>query len=244
MPWRPCLKWLGKLSREDLNAMGGIVGAFWYAVVTSSRRLGLSNLDLVYGDSIAPDEKLRFCRESFKNILKCMLDYYHFSFRTDSIMDLVTMDRATEEKMRSLVESGQGVLVFSSHLGNWEMLAAYFARFVNARLLARSHDQFKHFVEDCRSRYNVGTYSDNTLVTMKKIVLGLKKGEFIGFVLDRNIKNTHGMMIDFMGPPAFPPFFPVKLALKSGVPVVGRFMVPEGGDIASNRRRDPCHSPG
>lgn len=222
------LNWLSTLSRETLHTIGRTIGSLWYTMVSSSRTLGLDNLDLVYGTSVSRKEKTSFCRESFKSILVCMLDYYHFSFHTESIMDLVTMDRATEEKMQALVEGGQGVLVFSSHLGNWEMLAAYFGRFITANLLARPQEQFVHFVADCRNRYHVSTLSDSTIITMKKILQKLKKGEFIGFILDRNIKNASGMMIDFMGHPAFTPYFPVKLALKSGAPVVGMFMIPEG----------------
>jgi Kdo2-lipid IVA lauroyltransferase/acyltransferase len=212
---------------ERLHALARGVGSFWFHAIGSSRKLGMDNLDLVFGASISRDEKACFCRESFKNILLCVMDYYHYSFRTDEYRDKVVIDPVSERRLRDLLEKGKGGLIFSAHLGNWELLASFLTQYAATSVLARQQKGFEPYVVACRDRHNVHTLPDNSTLP-RDIISRLRRGELVGFALDRNLRHTKGIMVDFLGRPAYTLYTPVLLAMKSKAPVAGAFMVKEG----------------
>jgi Kdo2-lipid IVA lauroyltransferase/acyltransferase len=214
--------------RDALHAISKGFGSAWYYLIPSSRALGIRNLDKVYGDSISHEQKAFICRESFKGILTCMMDYYYFSFHPEDIESLVIIDPGFEEKIRPVIEAGKGILVFSAHIGNWELLASYMKKFAPTNILARKHKDFSTYVIDCRKRHGVDTIPDDSVTSMKKVLAKLNQGEMVGFILDRNLRDIEGIMVDFMGIPAFTPYYPVKLAQKKGIPVMGMFLLREG----------------
>jgi len=217
------------MTRKSLHVLGKGIGIIWYNMITASRRLGHNNLDMVYGHSVSSRNKALYCMESFKNILVCMMDFYYFSFHTNAIMDHIYIDTQTQERIRSIVDKGQGALFFSAHLGNWELLASCMGRFLPMSLLSRNQKRFAGYIEGCRDRHGVNTlYDDSTIGSIKNILSRLGDGELVGIVLDRNLRDVRGIVDDFLGYPAFTPYYPVKLAMKAKVPVVGAFLVPEG----------------
>ena len=222
------LKALRSLPRDTLHAIGTGFGSAWFHLIASSRGLGLDNLDRVFGKSVPRDQKEYFCRESFKNILECMLDFYYFSFHPEEIESHILADPEAEERVRAILDKGRGALVFSAHIGNWELLASYMGRIAPINLLTRRHKDFNHYVTDCRARHHVDTIYDDSMTSMKKILRRLRQGEMVGLIIDRNLRHVDGMMVDFMGSPAFTPYYPVKLALKTGAPVIGIFLLQEG----------------
>ncbi len=222
------LKALRSLPRDKLHAIGTGFGSAWFHLIASSRGLGLDNLDRVFGKSVPRGQKEYFCRESFKNILKCMLDFYYFSFHPEEIESHILADPEAEERVRAILDKGRGALVFSAHIGNWELLASYMGRIAPINLLTRRHKDFNRYVRDCRARHHVDTIYDDSMTSMKKILRRLRQGEMVGLIIDRNLRHVGGMMVDFMGSPAFTPYYPVKLALKTGAPVIGIFLLREG----------------
>jgi Kdo2-lipid IVA lauroyltransferase/acyltransferase len=221
------LKLLSKVPRKTLHAMARGIGAFWFSAIGSSRQLGMDNLDLVYGDTVDRSRKEYFCRESFKNILQCMLDYYYFSFRPEEWKGIVTIDPVSEARIRGLVEKGRGALFCSAHLGNWELLASFMNQYMPTSLLTRQQKAFDRYMVECRLRHRVGTLHDHATLP-RDIIASLKKGGLVGFALDRNLRNTKGVITDFLGSPAYTPYFPILFALKSKAPMVAAFMVREG----------------
>ncbi len=219
---------LRHLSRDSLHVISKGFGSAWYYLIPSSRKLGIRNLDRVYGESISRQRKAFICRESFKNILTCMMDFYYFSFHPEDIESHVVFDPSLEEKLRPIIDKGKGILVCSAHIGNWELLASYMKKFAPTNILGRKEKDFDHYVTDCRKRHGVDTIHDESMTSMKKVLTKLNQGEMVGFILDRNIRDIEGIMVDFMGNPAFTPYYPVKVALKTGIPVMGMFLLQEG----------------
>ena len=50
----------------------------------------------------------------------------------------------------------------------------------------------------------------------------------VSFIFDRNLSHSKGIIAEFMGKPAFTPYFPVNIAMEGHVPVVGAFLIQEG----------------
>jgi len=215
------------MPRGVLLALARGVGSLWYNLIPSSRQLGLNNLDLVFANTISKKEKARICRESLKSILTCMMDFYYFSHRKESPEFKVLVDPACEEKIRSITGKGKGALILTAHLGNWELLFWYLRRFGKISPLARNQKDFERYVVECRARYGVGTIYDSSSST-QLISDILARGEMVAFIFDRNLSHTKGIIAEFMGHPAFTPYFPVNIAMNGHVPVVGAFLTQEG----------------
>jgi len=78
-----------------------------------------------------------------------------------------------------------------------------------------------------RAKHGIKTVHDSS-AEVKELTGRLNKGELAFCILDRNVSHAKGVVVDFMGQPAFTPYFPVNLAYWGQVPVVPAFLIEEG----------------
>jgi KDO2-lipid IV(A) lauroyltransferase len=199
-------------------------GRFWYGLVSPCRNLGLSNLDLAFGDSLSRREKADICRKSFQNVLIQMMLFYHYSFLSSEERAAFLDNPEELGKLTRLADSGRGALVLSAHLGNWELMNSYLAENNDLYFISRKDKVFDRYVTDCRNKYGVKTMHDKRSLS-RKITGELKEGAFVVTVYDRNVGRTKGITEKFFGKDVFAPYHPVNIAVYSGVPVAAVFLV-------------------
>lgn len=119
---------------------------------------------------------------------------------------------------------GQGVLVATAHLGNWELSA-----FTHAIMTAPMHivvrpldnQRLNAFVERRRG------LSGNPIIRKKEAARGilraLERGEAVGILIDQNSTREEGVFIDFFGRKACANAAFVKFAHRTGAAVVPGF---------------------
>ena len=56
------------LPRRVAVALGQVLGLAAYLVLAGDRRVALANLDIAFGDAMAPEEKRRLARAAFKTL--------------------------------------------------------------------------------------------------------------------------------------------------------------------------------
>jgi KDO2-lipid IV(A) lauroyltransferase len=87
-------------------------------------------------------------------------------------------------------------------------------------------DYFDRVLERLRLRHgNRVIYRDNGVRGMFTV---LKENGFLGILPDQVVKPPHGILADFLGRPAWTTVMPVKLALKTGSPILPFFIHREG----------------
>ncbi len=104
------------------------------------------------------------------------------------------------ENWKSAHDRGKGVLFASSHLGNWEMIAAA-GNSMSLTMVTRRNkpEWFRKKLESARAELNIREAYDPR--TLPIILKALRKGESVGFVVDQYAPPPAGVAVKFFGAP-------------------------------------------
>ncbi|MBN2254564.1 MAG: lysophospholipid acyltransferase family protein [Deltaproteobacteria bacterium] len=120
----------------------------------------------------------------------------------------------------------KGILFYTGHFGNWELLAACFGlKNMRVTIVYRALDNpvLENFVAWFRS------FTGHKVIpkggAFQRIVELLGCNEMIGILIDQNVAWKEGVFVDFLGRPASTTRRFADLALKTGAPVVSAFII-------------------
>jgi KDO2-lipid IV(A) lauroyltransferase len=141
-------------------------------------------------------------------------------------------DEATEQCIERML-AGEGTILVTGHLGNWEVAAAYLAaRGVQLAAVVKrqSNERFDEWI--ARSRCDVGiepVYMDEA----RDVVPGLlAAGRSVALVADQDARSR-GVVVPFLGRPASTFTGPARFALATGSALVFGLAVREGSGYRS-----------
>ncbi|MBC8018183.1 MAG: lysophospholipid acyltransferase family protein [Verrucomicrobia bacterium] len=120
----------------------------------------------------------------------------------------------------------KGLVFFTGHCGNWELIALSFKRLFNDTMSVVARKQNNPYlntmVERMRMQY------DNSVIykhgALRPIISRLKKDAVIGILADQAVLAEEGVLIDVLGRKAWASKAPVVIAQKTGAPVIPAFI--------------------
>lgn len=122
--WTP-LWWLG--GKPLHKAVCHLMAALLYVTMPERRRIALTNLDLVFGDTKTPREKRRIIYRMYHHFTRFFLDLTWHKVYWPAKRRATELRAVNAEALDRAVKEGRGVLIVSAHMGNWEMLAGLIA---------------------------------------------------------------------------------------------------------------------
>ena len=132
------------------------------------------------------------------------------------------------ERARS---KGKGILFYTAHFGNWEMLAACVGlQGIIVTIIYRALDN--PILEDFVGWFR--RFSGHKILpkggAAGTIAERLRNNEMIGVLIDQNVAWREGVFVDFFGRPASTTKKFSDIALKTGAPVISAFSIrqPDG----------------
>lgn len=216
------------------------------------RRVAMRNLSFAY-PQIKSEERKRIADGVFANVARLLVAFARFPLlNAQNIGKWIKYEGL--ENYSEAKEKGRGVLIATAHLGNWELSAFAHALMTEPMsIMVRPLDN--SFLDSLVERRR--TLSGNRLITKRdaarRVLKALQQNETVGVLIDQNTSISEGVFVDFFGKlasanPAF-----VKLAYRSGAPVVPGFAlwdeshrryvlrfypeVPVTGDAAADTQR-------
>lgn len=167
--------------------------------------------------------------ETFRNLGRSLMEVcrlYHG--RGEDVINSIEL--RGREHYDSARAKGKGLIFFTGHCGNWELLALAFCSLFDEGMsvVARRQNNpyLNRMVERMRMRYNSTVlYKHGAL---KGILSSLKKGKLIGILADQAVFTVDGELIDVLGRKAWASKAPVIIAQKSGAPLLPTFIHREG----------------
>jgi len=126
---------------------------------------------------------------------------------------------------------GKGILFYTPHFGNWELLVACAGlQGIIVTIIYRALDNpiLEDFVAWFRS------FTGHKILpkggAAGTIVERLGKGEMVGVLIDQNVSWREGLFVDFFGKPASTTKKFADIALRTGAPVMVAFSIrqPDG----------------
>ncbi len=213
------------LPRRACLASGGALGTALFLADNRHRRLALSNLEKAFGRALSPPQRRRIARASFRHFGRMIADDLKWA-HLDGARRLALLRVEGAEHIRRALESDRGVLLFSAHLGNWEVASAALSRLGQLNVVARPLDNRLVEAELARFRGGLGARVVSKFQAAKPILQALRRNEMVAILIDQNVLRSQGVFVDFFGFPAATTPALAAFHLRSGSPLVPVFCYP------------------
>jgi len=214
-------------------SFGRGLGRLFFRLVASRRKVAIDNVEksLPYlrrqpGFPGGSAEEL--ARATFENLGRSVAEtckLYHGRGR--KLIDAVEFRGV--EHYRAAAAKGKGIAFVTAHCGNWELMAlAFGARYGRISVVARRQDnpQLNKVTERIRRSFGNGIiYRDGAL---RQIFASLKRQETVGMLIDQAPQPSEGVLVEFLGRPAWTIRLPALISRKSGAPLLPIFVHREG----------------
>ncbi len=209
-----------RFPRRLLLGLARGLGTGAYVFSARTRRLGLANLDVAFGDSKTPAEKKWIMRESLRNLALVLLDLLWFSRDSDArLQRWFVAAPSMEAELAGPVGANVGI---TGHFGNWELTGRYWA-LRTGKMMSVAMPIKNAAVDRLIQRMR----EDNNQVVipregaLRKLVQFLRDGGTVGLLLDQNTKPREGgIFVEFFGRAVAVSPAAGVLATMSGAPII------------------------
>ncbi len=195
--------------------ISAVLSRVGFSLIKKRRRTAIDNIQSVYGldDRQAYDFAKKVYLELSQTIAEMLLMVVG---RFDIDQAIINLDEA-KEKLNNITQNApKGIIVITAHYSNWE-LAAHFLAKHGLAMLAIGRKGSNRFIDrkitiPFRNLYgNRAVYKDKAMISMAKT---LKKGEFVGMLIDQKTGGTHSAPVPFFGKDALTTLSTASLKLK------------------------------
>ncbi|HET6671241.1 MAG TPA: lysophospholipid acyltransferase family protein [Pyrinomonadaceae bacterium] len=216
---RAVLSGLGILPRKLAVAVGRSLGRIGYLLFSDLRRTGSRNLNIAFPD-VSQGERKRMLRGCFDNLGRMLGEFSQLSRITpDQFRQIVDCEGL--DHLRSAQARGQGVILFTGHLGAWEFTSFALSAFgLPFSFMVRRLDNelIERMIDKVRQRFGNRTLDKNAV--SRQALRALNEGGTLGMLPDVNMLAREGVFVDFFGTPASTTSMLAKLALRTGAALV------------------------
>lgn len=208
--------------------LGKALGRLAFRVDRKRRDITLENLRAALGEKTSHAERVRIAEEVYANLGINLFEFMKLPWlKPDGLAGYVEVEGL--DHLNSALKKGQGVILFTAHFGNWELMAANYAltgfpvdvvvRDLDNRLL-------EEFVRWARTRCGNRIVSKGR--AMRPLLKSLSANGIAGILLDQNVALAEGVFVDYFGIPACTNKGPAMLAAVSGAAVIPTFTLRTG----------------
>jgi KDO2-lipid IV(A) lauroyltransferase len=216
---RGLLTGLGLMPRPLAVATGRGIGRLAYRLGGRLRRTGERNIELAF-PHLSASERASILRGCFTSLGRLLGEFSQFPRATSESLRRI-IDFEGLENIQAALERGRGVIVFTAHLGAWELLSFALSAFgYPMSFLVRRIDnpQVEQLVEKTRTRF--GNLSIDKRAAARPMMRALRQGGIVGILIDLNTQQHEGVFVDFFGIPASTTTSLAKLALRTEAAVI------------------------
>jgi len=158
-------------------------------------------------------------RRSYANMGRSLMEYTAFArLSAGDVAELVELNG--KEHFERAFAGGKGVVLFTAHLGNWELMGARFAAegYPTDFLVGeQSNKLVDDMMNELRRAQNIGIIHRN--VALRGVLRALKDNRMVCLLGDQNVLSG-GVFVDFFGRTASTARGPALFAIKQGCPIV------------------------
>jgi KDO2-lipid IV(A) lauroyltransferase len=211
---------------------GKILGLLSFYFWKSRRSIAIRNIENIikvnpsFFNEVKNSKNISYdiAREQFKNLGISLTEivkiYYGLGKKIIDNVEIKGIHNYEKAKSKN-----KGVIFFTGHCGNWELMALAFGIKVDKiAVLARKQNNpyINKIIEKIRSAYgNRVIYKKGAI---KNILVELKNNGAVGILADQAVLKTEGYKIDFLGIPAWTSKLPALIARKTGAVIIPAFI--------------------
>lgn len=209
--------------------LGAFLAILVHGILDQERAKIARHLKQAFGDEKSDGEIRRISRGVFVHLAHSAVDVFRFPKLNRAMLERLVISEGGRAKLDRALARGNGAIVLTGHIGNWELLASYF-RFLGypGCLVGRRiyYGPYDRVLVSLRERGLVSTvYRDES---PRRVLEELRANHVVGMSADQDIDSVEGIFVSFFGSPAWTPVGPAKIAWTSGAAIVPGFMIHEG----------------
>lgn len=143
-------------------------------------------------------------------------------------LDDMVFDPADRARFNEIMSKGNGGLVLTAHINNYEYLSAWAARIYPMTISAKpiKPKALGEFVMNMRKEANITEVAHHG--SYRSLLRAVKAGGVVGFIMDQNMIHREGVFVSFFGKPACTTAGLAMLSVQAQTPVVPVFALREG----------------
>lgn len=193
----PLMAILSRLSFTNASDFGGWL-ARWLAPWTGSWRTAKKNLELALPD-LGMFERRRIAASAFDNFGRVMVEYCKLPWLWRTAWDSLIEVQGREHLQKAIASGKRGVIVFTAHIGNWELIPMVMAHAGRPAMLvyrALNNPLMDRKIGEIRGLYTAAL-APKGAEGARAIVDHIQNGGIVFMVVDQKM-NT-GMEVPFFG---------------------------------------------
>ncbi len=206
------------------RVIGRILGSVAWLVARGERNKALKNLAIAFPEQDEASRR-RVARAMFLHLGMSLLELAWLPNVTEATRARTTVMEGFD-RIRDIIDSGRGVIIFTAHCGNWEWLSyivGTFGRPVAVLQRERDDPQMNRYISSVRARAGVRTIDRGSPGAARDMIQAIRRGGMLAFALDQNIR-TDSVKVPFFGRPALTPVGPVRFAIRTQAVVTAAFI--------------------
>ena len=219
------------LSFDACRYAGAWLGLALYAALGKRRGIAVNNVRLALG--VSPARANQIARRAVTNFGMTFAEFMHLRVASREEVRAYSWIEGLEH-IESGFAAGNGVILLTAHLGNWEVMGARAAQEFPLTVVARptSNEGIQGFIDRVRAAGGLGVISkyDNGRASLRV----LKQNQSLGILPDQHA-GDEGLLLPMFGQPTrvWPAI--ARLAMLSGARVVPAFGVRRRPFLADGR---------
>src|SRR5262249_46824414 len=157
-------------------------------------------------------ERDNIARAAFQNFARCFCEAAKLDEIRPHFEDYVTVEGW--EHAEAMLAAKRGAIVVTGHIGNWELLAAYFAHKglpITAIAKRINNEGLNALIVEFRARNGVRTILRESRDSGRDIVRVLHGGGILALLVDQDVKRTQSVSVPFFGRNARTPVAAARL---------------------------------
>ena len=221
---------LNFLPRKSSISLGRFLGRLAYFIIADARKRTQNNLKIAFGKEKNQRELKKLALNVFENVGKNVVDAVRLkNMKCDQIEKITKIEGL--EYFDNAYKMGKGVIPLTGHIGNFELLAAYFSlKGYKVSVIGRELYDPRLDALLVKTRETVGLENIPSSASVKQIIKTLRSGRALGVLADQDSSRVRGVFVDFFGRPARTPVGPILLAYKTQSPIVPMAIVRDKED--------------
>lgn len=225
--YRVVARAVGSMSDDGLLRWGTRLGALASKVLRGRDRLAMRNLRRTF-----PDRDVASLRKTLDECWQHFGREFMISVRTQTLTREQIAARGTFENVHLLEEAiarGKGTLIISAHWGTWEAGGLTVMTLVsNVRTVARPLDNELLERDLQKMRARTGAEVVDRRRAARVLMRGLAENAVVVLLPDQAVLPREGVLVPFLGRPAWTTIAPARMALRAGSTIVFGFCIPDG----------------
>ena len=227
LAYRAVARTAGRMSEERLQRWGTRLGALASKVIRGRDRLAMRNLRATFPDR--DEASLRkTLDECWRHFGRELLSYLHLqNLSLEEIAERCPFDN--KHLLEEAIARGKGTVIISAHWGGWEAGGLALMSIVpNLLTVARplDNDLLERDLQKLRAR--TGAEVVDRRRAARVLMRGLAENAVVLLLGDQAVIPREGILVPFLGRPAWTTPAPARMAIRSDSTIVFGFCIPDG----------------